>query len=390
MTVNRQQTKQHILIVDDKLSNLRLLTKILTEEGYTMQGAVTGQEALEIARETPPDLILLDIMMPDMNGYQVCELLKENPQTQDIPVIFISALDQTQEKINAFALGGVDYITKPFKYKEVVARVKTHLSIRNLQRQLEAANKALEEHLAELKTLNSELADRNEELDAFSHTVAHDLKNPLSLIAGYAGLLLEEYAFMGRDEILQSAQNIYRGIEKMTNIINNLLLLAGTRKADVVAQPLTNMGMIVMEALHRLDHMLSTREVQLDIPEAWPTAWGYAAWVEEIWTNYISNAIKYGGDPPHVKLGATEQDNGFIRFWVQDNGSGIPQEKLGRLFVPFERLDQARIKGHGLGLSIVQRIAHKLGGEAGVESEVGKGSLFYFTLPRENPTGEHE
>ncbi len=378
----------HILIVDDKLHNLRLLSRMLEEYGYHVQAVTEGTQALEAVRQSPPDLILLDIMMPKMDGYEVCRRLKTDPQTCEIPIIFISALDHTQDKVQALDVGGVDYITKPFKVKEVLARVKTHLSVRNLQRQLKQTNAELADHVAELAQANAALEARNEELDAFAHTVAHDLKNPLALLMGYADLLARETNALSRDELQLSARNMLRGAHKMRDIINSLLLLTSARKMDVPRQPL-DMGEIVAAALERLETMAERCHAEIQVPEAWPVAMGYAPWVEEVWVNYISNALKYGGQsaeeiPPRVELGACpltdEEQPTLIRFWVRDNGPGLTEEEQARLFVPFERLGRVRVEGHGLGLSIVRRIVEKLAGHVDIESEPGKGSVFSFTL----------
>jgi signal transduction histidine kinase len=137
----------------------------------------------------------------------------------------------------------------------------------------------------------------------------------------------------------------------------------------------------VAEALQGLANMVEQYQADIRTSPDWTAALGYAPWVEEVWANYISNAIKYGGRPPHIELGATAQDDGVVRFWVRDNGAGLTPEEQTRLFIPFTRLDQVRVKGHGLGLSIVRRIVEKLGGQVGVESHVGQGSTFSFTLP---------
>jgi two-component system sensor histidine kinase/response regulator len=141
------------------------------------------------------------------------------------------------------------------------------------------------------------------------------------------------------------------------------------------------MASIVAEAQQRLAHMIEEHQAEIILPDTWPVALGHGPWVEEVWVNYLNNAIKYGGQPPHVELGATKQPDGMVRFWVRDNGPGLRPEEQARLFTPFTRLDQVRTKGHGLGLSIVGRIVEKLGGQVGVESEVGRGSVFTFTLP---------
>ena len=236
-------------------------------------------------------------------------------------------------------------------------------------------------HLVEtLREHTLELQAHNEELDAYAHTVAHDLKNPLNLIAGYADVLEQDYAVLPDDERQHCLRVIRQYAYKMSNIVAELLLLAEVRKTDVDLKPL-DMADVVDEAQQRLADMFKAYHASIIIPAAWPQASGYAPWIEEAWVNYISNAIKYGGQPPRVELGADVQPDGMVRFWVRDNGTGVPEEQLARLFTPFTRLAQARATGHGLGLSIVQRIVEKLGGQVGVESQPGQGSLFSFTLP---------
>jgi signal transduction histidine kinase/DNA-binding response OmpR family regulator len=232
----------------------------------------------------------------------------------------------------------------------------------------------------ELRSQALDLSSRNEELDAFSHMVAHDLKNPLSLIIGYAQFLRKRRSSGFDEEIFTCLQQIEQSGAKMSNIIDELLLLAKIRGVEVERTPL-DMGDIVAMAEFRLTHMIKESDAQIVWPDAWPVALGQEAWIEEVWVNYLSNAIKYGGQPPCLELGATDLGNGTIRFWIRDNGQGLTPEQQGRLFTPFTRLNQVRAQGHGLGLSIVKRIVEKLGGEVGVESEEGKGSTFSFTLP---------
>jgi signal transduction histidine kinase len=160
-----------------------------------------------------------------------------------------------------------------------------------------------------------------------------------------------------------------------------LLLLASVRKIDEVERDALDMTMIVHEAQERLRDMLAESQAVVTVPDHWPLAFGYGPWVEEVWANYISNAIKYGGVPPRVELGAEMLTDGRVRFWVRDNGKGLTPEERAQLFTLFTRLDKVRARGHGLGLSIVRRIVEKLSGEVGVESEVGQGSRFSFILP---------
>ncbi len=225
-----------------------------------------------------------------------------------------------------------------------------------------------------------ELLAHNEELDAFAHTVAHDLKTPLGNMMGFAEMLA--FDTVDAEKLIhEQAVHIYQNGRKMVNIIDELLLLSQVRKADIETVSVA-MGPVIDEALDRLQDLIAKHQAKIHQPPNWPTVVGYASWIEEIWVNYISNAIKYGGNPPTVQLNYHRLPQKLLRFEVVDNGSGLAADEQERLFRPFERLKQlGKIEGHGLGLSIVRRIAEKLGGQVGVESQPGSGSTFYFILP---------
>lgn len=368
-----------ILIVDDIPENISTLFDFLDTNNFEVLVARDGMSALELIEYERPDLILLDVMMPGISGFETCKQLKANAKTQEIPIIFMTALSDTVDKVKGFELGAVDYVTKPIQQQEVLARINTHLTISNLQQQLKAKNTELANKNAELETKNTELETKNAELDAFSHTVAHDLKNPLGYLVSISDFLLDEY-YQKLDPLgCQSLQHLSNSSHKMIDIINALLLLAGISKQPVKLTSL-NMNDIVYRVQERLTTMLKQYQGEIITPKEWPTVIGYAAWVEEIWVNYLTNGLKYGGEPPRLEIGATKSGE-MIRFWVRDNGPGLSPEAITKLFTPFTRLHKTKVEeGHGLGLSIVQRIVEKLGGEAGVESELGIGSVFYFTL----------
>lgn len=369
------------MVVDDTIANLHLLIKFLTQQGYAVRPVVSGAVALEIAEAVAPDLILLDINLPDIRGYTVCTRLKANPRTRDIPVIFLSALDDVADKVQAFKVGGVDYITKPFHFEEVMVRVQTHLLLRRLQRQMQQQN-------IELAAKNAQLAAQNAELDAFAHTVAHDLKNPLLIMIGYSELLETDFATMTPDAIQEILQLISRTGYRLSDIVNALLLLASVRQIEDAPRLPLDMTAIVAEALATQETVVAQTGATVTLPDHWPTALGYAPWVQEIWSNYLNNALKYGGQPPHITLGATPFDvdgQPYIRFWIRDNGHGLTAAEQAQLFTAFTRLHRERASGHGLGLSIVRRIVEKLGGEVHVTSALGQGSVFAFTLPAAPP-----
>jgi len=232
-----------------------------------------------------------------------------------------------------------------------------------------------------LRQRTEELQARNEELDTFAHTVAHDLKNPLNSLIGWGWLLEQRSVRMSDEDLRSDSQMIMQSAKKMNSIINELLLLASVRKMEEVETERLDMASVVTEALERLAALIEKYQAEIVVMDDWPVALGRGQWVEEMWANYVSNAIKYGGRPPRVELGATEQGDGTVRFWVRDNGPGLTPDQQARLFTPFTRLDQVSAKGHGLGLSIVRRIVEKMGGQVGVESQTGQGSTFTFTLP---------
>jgi signal transduction histidine kinase len=290
----------------------------------------------------------------------------------------ITGAGNEKTAVEALKMGARDYIVKDVDggYLELLPAVIDRVLYQHrLAEEKQRADEALRQYAAELKA-------RNEELDAFAHTAAHDLKNPLNNLVNSAELLIEWHDTMANGERMECLQAIIKNGLKMGNIIDELLLLAGVRQQQAEIKPL-DMASIVAEAQQRLTSMIADSRAEIVMPSEWPAALGHDSWVEEVWVNYLSNAIKYGGKPPRVELGARMQPDGMVRFWARDNGPGIASEDQGRLFTPFTRLDQVTIKGHGLGLSIVRRIVEKLGGQVGVESESipGQGSIFYFTLP---------
>ncbi|MBI1880453.1 MAG: PAS domain S-box protein [Chloroflexi bacterium] len=237
-----------------------------------------------------------------------------------------------------------------------------------------------------LRLQNEQLQARNRELDAFARTVAHDLKNPLGVLTPMAEILLEDYRYMPRKKLGEYLEAIARSGRRASRIVEALLLLAGVRQKNVKVEPL-DMAAIIGETLQRLEPMITEYRAEIITPATWPVVLGYGPWVEEVWINYLSNGLKYGGRPPHLEMGATSQPDGMVRFWLRDNGPGLTLEAQAQLFTEFTQLEPDRMEGHGLGLSIVRRIVEKLGGQVGVESEgqPGRGSIFSFTLPWANP-----
>jgi len=391
-----------LLIIDDTPDSVKVILECLSEANFTVLFAEDGEEGIQTAEYAQPDLIVLDVMMPSINGFEVCQILKSRPQTQAIPIIFMSALTDTREKVKGFELGAADYITKPLKYEEFLARITTHLKLRRQQQQLEEeiqlrkqAQQSLQ-HLSDLlasqalilQAQKQTLETRNQELDAFAHMVAHDLKNPLNAIINITAVVAEHCAQQGLLEhhLLQKLEFVEQAGQQAFGIIEALLALAGVSRQKQIEFQLIDMEEIIDRVLaQRLAPMISEYQGCITTPASWPQCHSYGPWVEEIWTNYITNGLKYGGRPPQLELGADIQSTEMIRFWVRDNGRGLTVDEQKQLFTPFNRLSR-HIEGHGLGLAIVKKITEKLNGHVGIDSIPGQGSLFYFVLPKQHST----
>jgi len=233
-----------------------------------------------------------------------------------------------------------------------------------------------------LRQNRDELQARNEELDAYAHTVAHDLKNPLTMIIGFADLLRDNFDSLPPENLVLCLDAIVEHGMKMSSIIDTLLKLAGVRGAEKVKLETVDMGAVVLETLKRMDLMIREQNSVISEPKSWPPAQGYGPWLEEVWYNYLSNGLKYGGTPPKLEIGYDPPENDMVRFWVKDNGPGMQIDNPETLFAPLQGVvGERKRNSHGFGLSIVQRIIQRLGGTVGAESTPGQGSTFYFTLP---------
>jgi DNA-binding response OmpR family regulator len=358
-----------LLIVDDKPQNLRLVSDYLSEQGFDLMLARSGAQALEKTHRATPELVLLDVRMPDMDGFEVCRRLKEDPRTAEIPVIFMTAVDDTAHKVEGFGLGAVDYITKPIQREELLARIRHHLQLHRLQHELMAKTEAL--------------ALKNAELEAYGRTIAHSLKTPLAAAIRFLEILQKFKSANLSDEQRHLLGQALSALASTGGAVDALLLLSTVARQNVELAPL-DMGTLVNQVLSQLEDLRAGTRADIRLPGVWPPARGYAPWVGEVWLNLLSNALKYGGSPPRLQLGGTPEA-GRVRFWVRDNGTPLSDDERRRVFIPFTRLQQERAAGHGLGLATVQRIISKLGGEVGVQPGPDGGNEFCFTLPAAPP-----
>jgi len=253
--------------------------------------------------------------------------------------------------------------------------------LKDITKRVHADEEITESHIR----LINEIQEKEElisDLDSFSHTVAHDLKGMLGAIVSASNIIKLSIGDMSKDELLEINDLINQSATKTIQITNELLTLASVRQQEIKMAGV-NMQKVVLDAMSRLKDVILAKGAKIILPDVWPEVLGYEAWLEEVWLNYISNSVKYGGTPPVIQIGYDALPDGRIKFWIKDNGKGLSADEMALLFSKFTRLDTARAEGHGLGLSIVKRIVEKLNGEVGVESEniPGEGSVFYFILP---------
>ncbi|MCP4701129.1 MAG: response regulator [Gammaproteobacteria bacterium] len=381
--------KPNILVVDDTPANLRLLTGILKGRDYMVRPVPDGVLALSAARAEPPDLVLLDIMMPNMSGYEVCERLKADEHTRDIPVIFLSAKTELADKVKAFSVGGVDYITKPFQTGEVIARVQIQLKLQAQNRQLQQQAIELEQagRLAEQARNLAEQANRAKSV--FLANMSHELRTPLNAILGFAQIL-------GHSPNLNAEEQGYLGImnrssEHLLALINDVLdfskIEAGYITMNNKAFNLHCLLDDVVE-LFRIRAMKKSLRLLFDRADDVPqTVKTDEVKLRQVLINLMSNAVKFvekGSVELRVRNEKIIHDSSFVilNFSVIDTGPGITLEEMDQLFEPFAQTETGRQaqEGTGLGLPISRKFVRLMGGDITVKSEAGHGAAFFFDI----------
>jgi two-component system, sensor histidine kinase and response regulator len=371
-----EEIRSTILAVDDHPANLNLLFDLLTDAGFDLLVAQSGESALSRAEKTRPDIILLDVMMPGLDGFETCRLLKANPLTQKIPVIFMTALSDTVDKVTGFELGAVDYITKPIQAEEVLARIRTHLTIQRLQNDISEKNKELEKFLAQEKELNQLKTH-------FLSMASHEFRTPLTVIQLSSNLLKRYGGRMSDEKRAEECAVIEKAIGRMSALLNDVLMIAKGESGKVELQRehcnIRELCQQVVETYTLLSdgtHIVTIEFIGVFVPIAVDPKL-----LHHVFSNLLSNAIKYspkgGAIVVHV-----EQTSECVVWQISDQGMGIPVDELPHLFEVFHRAKNATsIQGTGLGLSIVKQFVELHGGTITVSSVENQGTTFIVTLP---------
>jgi len=373
--MSEKPTRASIMIVDDSPANLSLLGQLFREKSYAVRPFSKPLVALRAAQIEPPDLFLLDVNMPDMDGYELCRKLKEFESLVKVPVIFLSTLQDQEDKLKAFESGGVDYVTKqPFHFEEILARVEAHLKLRELQRRFEAQNAELTSNYEQLKRLE-------EMKENLTHMIVHDMRSPLSVVHMAIQMLQERASSM--DEVcrvnLEMAHKATDALMEMTLLLLDIgRLESGKMPLDI--QPM-ELSLTAASCLEDLAIVLRPFKVTLSKPDLMYPAMYDRSVVSRIIRNLLGNAAKFTPSGGSIRVELSTQD-GLVRLAVVDSGPGLPLEEQALVFEKFGqgRSEQKKM-GTGLGLTFCKLAVEAHGGSIGVNSQPGQGACFWFTLP---------
>lgn len=370
-----------ILIVDDTEANIDILVDLLSED-YELMVALDGQTALDCVAEQHPDLILLDVMMPGIDGHEACRRLKADDTTRHIPIIFVTAMNQDSDEAEGLALGAVDYITKPFNPDLVHARVRNHLTLHHAMQMVESQRNELQENYDKLQKL--------EQLrDDLVHMVIHDLRGPLTGITGYLDLI----PIFGDLNEKQSryVENSRSSCDQLINMISSLLDVSKMENNELTLNiESTDLVSLINDTISSLQGLASQGNITILPPDTDTTQIVPCdkEFISRLLTNLIVNAIKFTPDGGTITIGL-QKDDQACRISVSDTGPGIPADYHSRIFEKFGQIE-ARQDGQqhstGLGLTFCKLAAEAHGGAIGVESQENQGSTFWFSLPNEDVT----
>jgi signal transduction histidine kinase len=359
----------NILVADDTLENLRLLVSMLSAAGHEVRPVTSGQQALVAAERDPPDLILLDINMPDLNGFEVCARLAASPAVKDIPVIFLTALSDIADKVRAFEVGGVDYITKPFQVEEVHARVRTHLALRRTRVELSRNLQKLQA----LERLRDDLV----------HMLVHDMRSPLMALTVQIGLVREEAGDALNERAREDLREAALAAESIARMANDLIDVSRLEHDKLPLDRRDNdIAALVEAAVGAISHLDVQRSIEVDVPPLLALACD-GGLVRRVLDNMVSNAIKHTPRGGRVSVRARGSHAG-VRVTVADEGLGVPPEARESIFEKFGAVvtrSNQQYHSVGLGLAFCRLAVQAHGGTIGVDSNEPRGSVFWFELP---------
>jgi signal transduction histidine kinase len=380
--------KATILIIDDKPSNIYVLEKLLERSDRIFLSATTGPNGLMLALENTIDLIFLDVQMPEMDGFEVAQILKSNKRTRDIPIIFQSAEFKERHSImKGFEEGAVDYLAKPLDPELTKAKVSVLLKIQMQKKELVEKNISLEKADAKITKLNDQLENKiseleivNKEIESFTYSVSHDLRAPIRSLEGYSKILIEDYASRLDDEGNRLLHIIRNNARKMDTLINDLLEFSRLGKKDI-QKTTVNTDQLVRTIVSEISPG-ANNNTQIKLHNLPPSNADYSL-IRQVWVNLISNGLKYSSkkETPMVEIGSHLEASETV-YYVKDNGAGFDMQYANKLFGVFQRLHKSsEFEGTGVGLAIVQRIISKHGGRVWGEGKPEEGATFYFSLP---------
>lgn len=382
--------KNKILIVDDIPENVDVLRKILEMKGYSISMAPSGEVALKIAPKLRPDLILMDVMMPGMDGFDTCRKLKENPDFKNIPIIFVTGKVETEDIVDAFKAGGSDYITKPFRTEEILARVDTHLCLAQTIKKNERLVADLKEAVLSLKSAQQENLAKSQ----FLGRMSHELRTPLNVIIGFSKLLSR------RDDSLNKKQRekvdeISKAGEHLLNLVDQTLEINMCDSGGIKAiSEKVSLGPVMNEALASVAELAEEKFVSLDnLTDKNLEIYvdGDLEKIKQVFLNVFKNAILYNKSGGRVALGLTQENSEKICVVISNTGDGIPEDEYEKIFDPLYRLDshvEKCIDGVGAGLTIVRKFMEIMNGRVCVESKLGVETCFVLEFKRWNDKGD--
>lgn len=367
-----QNDNPKILIIDDIAENIKVVANVLKKHNFNISYAQSGKDGIERAKKVYFDIILLDIMMPEMDGFEVCRLLKTDIKTKDIPIIFLTAKTDEESIKKGFEAGGVDFITKPFKTNELLARVNTHIQLKLVQEQLSKTNEEIQ------------LANKNK--DKLLSIIAHDLRNPFSVLITFSKLIMDSFDEFSKDDILTYMKSFYETSKQGYGLLDNLLKWSKsqTGKMEIIPEQI-DLNDIVEETVTLLNSQALNKHIKLEnkVPQ---NIWAFADinMVLTVLRNLISNAIKFTNTGGEVTI-TSEQNENFVKISITDNGVGIEASDIDKIFrIDIKHSTSGTIgeRGTGLGIILCKEFIEKNNGELMVESQPDKGSKFSFTLPK--------